>query len=229
LINLGNISDTRMAAMEISMKAALSKGIPVVLDAVGVSCSELRRKYIAKLLDIRSKFVSNESSFFLIKGNYSEIKTLSNHSYRSKGVDADTKLACTEVSDEAKALAKEYKVCVLASGAVDIVTDGEKVSCIRSGVPMMGNVTGTGCMLGAICACFLSVQKDIDAVICACVCFGIAGEYADANLNKRTRMDDFGHVYGNGSFMVQLLDEIYSMTDEKISLDRFNICERQER
>ena len=43
LLNLGNISDTRMEAMKIALAAALEKDIPVVIDAVGVSCSALRR------------------------------------------------------------------------------------------------------------------------------------------------------------------------------------------
>ncbi len=46
LINLGNISESRMEAIEISFAEALGKDIPVVIDAVGISCSELRRDFL---------------------------------------------------------------------------------------------------------------------------------------------------------------------------------------
>ncbi len=50
LINLGNISDTRMEAMMISFEAALIKGLPIGRDAVGVACSDRRRKLVFELL-----------------------------------------------------------------------------------------------------------------------------------------------------------------------------------
>ena len=37
MLNLGNITDVRMRSMEISLKAAEEKGIPVILDAVGAA------------------------------------------------------------------------------------------------------------------------------------------------------------------------------------------------
>lgn len=42
-LNLGNITDARMASMKISAGAAKDKGIPFVLDLVGLSCSRLRQ------------------------------------------------------------------------------------------------------------------------------------------------------------------------------------------
>ena len=50
VLNLGNITDVRMESMEIALRAAKEKGIPVVLDAVGTACSGLRRKFAARLL-----------------------------------------------------------------------------------------------------------------------------------------------------------------------------------
>ena len=43
LLNLGNLTDVRMEAMWRSAGTARELGIPVVLDAVGVACSRLRR------------------------------------------------------------------------------------------------------------------------------------------------------------------------------------------
>ena len=65
MLNLGNITDARMESMKISMLTAKEKNLPVMLDAVGIACSKLRRDYIAELLEINIPTV--------IKGNYSEI------------------------------------------------------------------------------------------------------------------------------------------------------------
>ncbi len=214
-LNLGNISESKMSAMEISTEEALSKRIPIVLDAVGVACSELRREFVLKLLSIRKKCMGEKAredrkDFFVIKGNYSEIRALSDFDYRGKGVDADRALAFKDIVTDAKHIADRYGIVVLASGKTDIVTDGSRCVSIEGGVPIMGNVTGTGCMLGAICTCFVSACPDIDGIIYSCLCFDLAAESALDHLKEKEEN------YGNGSFLIKLLDEIYLLTDERI-------------
>ena len=68
MLNLGNITDARMVSMKNALLAAKEKGIPAILDAVGIACSKLRRNYISELLEIGIPTV--------IKGNYSEIYAL---------------------------------------------------------------------------------------------------------------------------------------------------------
>ncbi len=216
LLNLGNISDVKISAMEISMKAALLKGIPVVLDAVGVACSELRREFVSKLLDIRNEYVTEKkecahNSFFVIKGNYSEIRALNDLHYRGKGVDADKTLTVEDIALDSKAVAGRYGVTVLASGEKDLVTDGIRCVSIEGGVPIMGEITGTGCMLGAICAGIISVCPGIDGIVYSCLSFDLAGEAANRHLKDKKE------CFGNGSFLIKLLDEIYLLTDERIN------------
>ena len=43
MLNLGNITDVRMESMYLSAQAAREGKIPILLDAVGVACSRLRR------------------------------------------------------------------------------------------------------------------------------------------------------------------------------------------
>lgn len=50
MLNLGNITDARMESMLLSLKKAKEKGLPVLLDVVGVACSKFRRQYVFKLL-----------------------------------------------------------------------------------------------------------------------------------------------------------------------------------
>lgn len=95
-------------------------------------------------------------------------------------------------------LARRYSCILLASGKVDIVTDGSRLVHIKNGTPQLASVTGTGCLLGALCAAFLALQPNLDALIAACGMLGICGE-----LTQTQR--------GAGSFAVQLLDALSTM------------------
>ena len=198
LLNLGNISDSRMQAMEIAFEVALARGIPVVIDAVGVSCSGLRREFLLNLLGKRAS-----DSFLVIKGNYSEIMALYDESYRSEGVDAREGTGKEEIVIAAKWLSQRYKAVILASGAVDVITDGTETAYVENGCPELSMITGTGCMLGAICGSLLAEKQDMDSVTKACMILGIAGEMAAE-----------GDEVGAGTFLIRLLDNISLMTDE---------------
>ena len=98
MLNLGNITDVRMEAMRLSARTAAEQGTPILLDAVGVACSKLRRDYACGLLEAVTPAV--------IKGNYSEINALYQESYRASGVDADAALDSQTVERAAAALAR---------------------------------------------------------------------------------------------------------------------------
>ena len=195
MLNLGNITDARMQSMETALLTAKEKNIPVILDAVGIACSKLRREYIAELLTISIPAV--------IKGNYSEIYALYRAAYRSSGVDADTALNMDSISNVAAGLARKYCTTILASGKVDIVTDGKRIVHIKNGTPQLSTVTGTGCLLGALCGTYLSVCVDMNAAVAACVVFGICGQIAET-------------PKGSGSFMVNLMDALSALSGEQL-------------
>lgn len=227
LLNLGNISDSRMEAMKISFEAALFKELPIVLDAVGVACSELRRKFALGLIKEREAQMRDESrdfkGFFLIKGNNSEIKALLDEKYRGIGVDADAALEADETLSAAKKLAASLNATVLCSGETDVITDGKETFLLSNGVSEMGNITGTGCMLGAICASFLAHDKSLDQVVKACAFFGIAGELAREELLKNQKdMNEGCSPIGCGSFLIKLLDEL-SVVNEDIIEKRIKL------
>lgn len=195
MLNLGSITDTKMEAMLISASKANEKGIPIVLDAVGVACSGLRRKYIIDLL--------GKATMSVIKGNYSEINALYNEQYSSVGVDADASITRDKVKEAAVSLALKYQAVILATGQTDVVTDGKRTVCVKNGTSQLASVTGTGCMLGALCCAFTAVASPMDAAACACYYFGICGELAKTDK-------------GNGSFMVNLMDRISTSTKDEI-------------
>lgn len=190
MLNLGNITDARMESIGISAQAAGEAGIPIVLDAVGIACSRLRRGYIHELL--------SEVTPTVIKGNYSEINALYQDSYHCSGVDAED-LDAMAVGHAAAALARERNTIILASGKVDIVTDGKRLVHIHNGTPQLSTITGTGCMLGALCAAYLSADKRLDSVIIACAVLGICGQKAE-------------NPQGSGTFYVKLMDALSTIT-----------------
>ena len=195
MLNTGSITDARMVSMEISLQAAVREGIPVVLDAVGAACSGLRRGFILQLLETASPAV--------LKGNYSEIYALYHAAYHSSGVDADTELDGEAVREAAMELARKYRMTVLASGKTDIVTDGTGLVQIRNGTPQLSAVTGTGCMLGALCGVYLTACPPMDAASAACVTLGVCGQIAETEK-------------GSGTFMVNLLDVLSTVTDTQL-------------
>ena len=138
-----------------------------------------------------------------IKGNYSEIYALSDEKYRSAGVDADKALNADNISKAAVMLAQKYNTMVLASGRTDIVTDGKTVAYIHNGVPQLAQVTGTGCLLGVLCGCYLSVDRSINALVAACAVLGISGELSQTEK-------------GNGTFLVNLMDNLSVLKNEQI-------------
>ena len=199
MLNLGNITDARMESMAIAAEAANRKGIPIVLDLVGIACSTLRRKYVEEFL--------TEHTVTLLKGNYSELLALAEPSYRSSGVDADTNVTSERVRGALRKIWETYGAMVLASGVKDLVWDGSDLSVLSVGTPRLAQVTGTGCMLGALCACFLAADPGRLAPETACLILGIAGERAETE-------------EGTGTFMVRLMDEIGTLPEDILE-DRY--------
>ena len=113
LLNLGNITDVRMTSMRLSLKEANRIGIPVTLDAVGVSCSMLRKTY--------TKLLLTTGEFACIKGNYSEILALTDDTYKSSGVDAAQDICQEQVEKSALEFSKRTGAIIVATGKTDIV------------------------------------------------------------------------------------------------------------
>ena len=195
MLNVGNITDARMKSIMISARIARDRNIPCIIDAVGVACSELRRNFVLNVLE---KYTPS-----VIKGNYSEIKSLLDIYYKAKGVDCDNNLDIYSVEDALIKLSQKYNTTVLATGKTDMITDGRKIIYIKNGTEDLAEITGTGCMLGAILGSYLSVSDSLSAAISACVLLGICGE-----LSKTDK--------GAGSFMVNILDKLSTITDEEI-------------
>lgn len=201
MLNLGNITDARIQSMKRSMRTAVEKNIPVLLDLVGVACSDLRLDLARELLSIGHPAV--------LKGNMSELLAVSGLPSHAIGIDAGEQDALTAenmeaISDVLKAFSRNNQAVVLATGKQDFVTDGEQIVLIGNGTPALSGITGTGCMVGALTAAFLPGDEYLAAAVLGTALMGIAGEKAE----KISR--------GPGSFQVNLLDEIYGIADEEL-------------
>ncbi len=204
-INLGNITDARINSIMISGKTSLENNIPSVIDAVGVTCSDIR-------LELAKEYI-NVCRPAVIKGNISEIKVLNGLSSDAAGIDvsdkdtfsSDNEVKMKYTGELVKELAKKTNSVVVATGVVDTISDGCEVYYIQNGCEMMSSITGTGCMLNVLIASYISAgkytdTKILDNAICATALLGIAGERArDYTLKNNA---------GLGTFHVRLLDEI---------------------
>ena len=195
VLNIGTLTSELIEAMLLSAAAANEKKIPVVLDAVGVGATKFRDEMAAKLL--------SSVHIDIIKGNYSEIAKLAGEDAETKGVEA------TAINADPEKLAKEFaksrSSVVVMTGKEDIISDGKRVFIVKNGHEQMGSIVGTGCMAASIIGSFASVNPDYcEASKDALVYFGVAGELAA----KKSK--------GPGSFKVNLYDEVFDLTDEKI-------------
>lgn len=212
-LNLGNITDARMASMKISASVAKDKGIPFVLDLVGLSCSQLRQKYAQELLQIAVPDI--------IKGNISELRTLLGlPTTPGMGVEAGQKEMVTgenalEYAKIFQKQAREYHTLLLATGPIDLVVSSEEAYIIANGSNALASITGTGCMNNVLAgACLAGVHgissqttNNTIAAILSCLLLGIAGE----------NIQDIYLSQGPGSFHYSLMDSISKLTPQTIA------------
>ncbi|MCT4617830.1 MAG: hydroxyethylthiazole kinase [Marinisporobacter sp.] len=206
-INIGTLNKRTIKSMIKAGKKANEKGIPVILDPVGVGASQLRNEAIKKLIE--------NVHFSVIKGNMSEMKALYTHAKNTGGVDVQEEHMIHDHNlDEniefVKAVARKFKCIIAITGAIDIISDGEKTCFVRNGHPMMAKITGTGCMTGSVIATFCAPNKEnyLEATIMAIAAMGICGELAHEKVTKRSE--------GSSSFRNHLIDTMSLMDVNKL-------------
>ena len=205
-INIGTLNKNTIPSMFLAGKKANELGHIVLLDPVGAGASRLRTDTANRLMQ--------EVRFDAVRGNISEIKTLCTGSGTTKGVDADAVDAVTEANlDDGVALVKAFAKqtgCIIAvTGAIDLVSDGERCWCIRNGRAEMSRITGTGCQLSALMTAFLVANPDrkLDAAAAAVCMMGLAGEIGWANMQPGD---------GNSTYRNRIIDAICNMTGDAL-------------
>ena len=185
VINIGTLSPAWVAAMTRAAEQASAREKPWVLDPVGAGATEYRTA-VARDLAHRHPTV--------IRGNASEILALAGASTAAtKGVDSVHGSA--DAVEVARDLARDLGTVVAVSGAIDYVTDGERLLRVENGHPMMTRVTALGCTATALTGALLAVQPD--PVLAAAQALGILGlcgetaaRYAEGPATLRLRIID---------------------------------------
>lgn len=206
---VGNLGATEnYDAMEISVKTAKEHGIPSVIDPVGCGGSTFRRDYFSRLSRI---------GLTCVRGNYSEIRALSQHRATAAGVDAHD--GGQDIERIAASFASGLGAVVAASGAVDILTDGKRLFRIHNGSRWMSRITGSGCMLSCLVGAFLGREAkrpdrdDLLAVTAACVAMNLCGEIG-AERTEALLQASGGTEGGTMTFHREMLDAVSRLRAE---------------
>lgn len=195
VLNIGTLTDAWVTTMIKAGRKASELGKPIILDPVGAGATNLRTNAVKAIL--AQTWVS------VIRGNASEILAIAGAGNAAKGVDATNSV--TEATEAAANLARELGTTLAITGESDLVTDGRRSLRIEGGHSLMPLVTGTGCSATALVGAFHAVDKDpLSAAATALAFFGVAGAAAGSK------------AAGPGSFMVHLLDALYSLSPEEV-------------
>ena len=211
VINIGKLSKDQIEAMKISCETADKTNTPIILDPVGVGVTELRNKTTVDLI--------KNHNITAIRGNISEIKAIAklfgvlDESNTAKGVDVNAEDVITEENLKANGnliceLASKLNTVILASGPIDILTDGETTIAIDNGDDMMPLITGSGCMLSSIVGSCIGGSSPLEGSLVAILAMNIAGEKARAKVEEKDE--------GTGSFRTYLIDYLYKTNSESL-------------
>lgn len=196
VLNIGTLDDNWIESMIIAGKKASTLGIPIILDPVGSGATTLRTTAAKTLL--------KECDITIIRGNASEILSLADKKFHTKGVDSVHSI------DEASAiiieLARDLGTTIAMTGKTDLVTDGKELFRIAGGNALMAKVTGTGCAASAIVAAFAGIEKSPTiAATTGLALMAHAGKIAAATSD------------GPGSFVAAFIDALYNTTPEMLA------------
>jgi len=194
VLNIGTLDEPWIEAMLAAGEEANARGIPVVLDPVGAGATRFRTAATER---IRSAV-----KVAVVRGNAAELATIAGMEAKIRGVDS---VASGAPAAAARLAAIRFGGAAVVSGVVDYVADANRAAEVRNGHPLMGRITGSGCMATAIVGAFLAVEPDpFLAGIEAMIAFGIAGEVAA----ERSA--------GPGTFRQQLIDAVAALDEATI-------------
>ena len=222
VINIGTLSKAQNELMRNSANQAKEIDKPIIFDPVGAGVSALRN-------DMTKEIVENYP-LALVRGNMSEIKAITqlinlnlneNKDAAGKGVDvAESDIISKDTLESnaliVKQLAQELNSVVIASGPIDIISDGNLTFGLENGDEMMPLITGSGCMLTTIIGSYVGANDALTGGITACALMAVAGE----NAANYVRDNDLG----SGSFRTILIDNLYKLTAEEL-VERANLFE----
>lgn len=175
VINIGTLSAPFLEGAKTAAIAAHTLGKPWVLDPVGVGATDYRNEAVKMLLRHRPS---------IIRGNASEIMSVArvagfdlSQNTIPRGVDSTN--TTREAAQAAIWLARNNLCTVIATGAIDLITDGAHTLELAHGSELMTRVTAIGCALSAFVGACASVHASaFEASVAAVIIYTLAGDKA---------------------------------------------------
>ena len=200
VINMGSATPDSISNHLQALRAYNKFGGPVLFDPVGAGATDLRRTAVKKLM--------SGGYFHVIKGNYSEIMTVSGSlGAQQKGVDsAKINVSGAERARLVRTLASRERNVVIMTGEVDFLSDGERTYSVANGHRYLGQITGSGCTLGTTVASFIAVERGdtLLAALAGVLMFELAAERAAQQ----------SEVKGPGTFVPAFIDALSDIANE---------------
>ncbi|GJC95396.1 Hydroxyethylthiazole kinase [Colletotrichum higginsianum IMI 349063] len=194
VVNMGTVTPDGIANYLQALSAYNAAGRPVVFDPVGAGATSVRKAAVKTILA--------GGYLDLIKGNEGEVSTVYGQAAleQQKGVDSSSTLSHAQKATLVRDLARRERNVVLLTGVTDYVSDGDRTFAVDNGHELLGQITGTGCVLGTTVSAMLAAWEDdrLLAVLAGLLHFEIAAERAAVR----------GDVQGPGTFVPAFIDEL---------------------
>ncbi|SEQ50193.1 hydroxyethylthiazole kinase [Piscibacillus halophilus] len=193
LLNIGTALEYDIDVMIKAGQKANLRGIPVVIDPVGVGASTYRSERVKLLLQKVKPTV--------IKGNAGELAHLAGIKWGTKGVDSTGSGNIVEVAQN---VMQQYQCAVVLTGEKDAIQTTNGTVINESGHKILEQITGAGCLLGSIMTACIAIEGNLEEQLDAAVYFyGLAAEYAYQK----------PEVNGPGTFLPNFIDALsYDLT-----------------
>lgn len=186
VINIGTLNANTIPVMLETAKMAQQLGKPWILDPVGAGATKIRLETCRQLMAFEPT---------IIRGNASEILALAGLGSGGKGVDATDSMA--GMKEHAEGFALSQKMVVVATGEIDLITDGTTTEELVGGHDYVTRLTATGCALSAMMGAFVPVAENpLEAAVGACQHY------------KRSARLASTEAKGVGSFAMHFADQL---------------------
>lgn len=191
VLNIGTLSKGEIEAMLIAGRAAAEHDVPIVLDPVGAGATKFRTDSALRLLA--------ELPITVLRGNRGELGALVGAG-QVRGVEA---VGNEDPRTVAAAAAAKFGVVAAVTGPVDFIVGNDVVLEVHNGHPLLGRITGSGCMATAAIGIFLAAGGvPARQAALALGTYGVAAERAAIA------------APGPGTFRARLLDEVAALADK---------------
>ena len=176
--------------------------LPIIAKEQGIEFDKFATGHYAKIIEKDGVYYlaqgtdkSKDQSYFLYKLTQNQLK--------------DSLLPLGEYSkSEVRELAEKLDTTILASGPIDILSDGKTTIAIDNGDDMMPLITGSGCMLSSIVGSCIGGSTPLEGSLVAILAMNLAGEKARAKVDEKDE--------GTGSFRAYLIDYLYKTNAESL-------------